>query len=286
MPLLNAVKATDLIFDVGMHKGEDTVFYLRKGFRVVAFEADPELVQHCRERFVTELATGQLAIVAGAIVSDTSSPTITFYRNPNVTVWGTVNPEWQARNQRMGWESEMVTVSTVNFSECIQKYGMPYYLKIDIEGADQVCLSHLNGFSVKPDYLSIESSKVSMNDIRRELELLTKLGYESFKLIQQGTIANQREPMPPREGTHSGMAPERDASGLFGLELPGNWLTLSGAFRKYQRIMLGYRMLGNDSFTRRNRYTRRVWQWAQKVARRPIPGWFDTHARHQSVKDS
>ena len=35
----------DLIYDVGMHNGADTAFYLAKGFRVVAVEANPELVQ-------------------------------------------------------------------------------------------------------------------------------------------------------------------------------------------------------------------------------------------------
>ena len=31
----------DLIFDVGFHKGEDTEFYLKKGFPVVAADANP-----------------------------------------------------------------------------------------------------------------------------------------------------------------------------------------------------------------------------------------------------
>ena len=43
--LHNTPKHKDLIFDIGMHKGEDAEFYLRKGFRVVAFEADADLVQ-------------------------------------------------------------------------------------------------------------------------------------------------------------------------------------------------------------------------------------------------
>ena len=29
----------NLIYDVGLHKGEDSEFYLKKGFRVVAIEA-------------------------------------------------------------------------------------------------------------------------------------------------------------------------------------------------------------------------------------------------------
>jgi 16S rRNA A1518/A1519 N6-dimethyltransferase RsmA/KsgA/DIM1 with predicted DNA glycosylase/AP lyase activity len=39
---------SDLIFDIGLHRGEDTDFYLKKGFRVAAFEVDPNLVAHCR----------------------------------------------------------------------------------------------------------------------------------------------------------------------------------------------------------------------------------------------
>ena len=35
---------SDLIMDVGMHRGEDAEFYLKKGFRVVGVEANPELV--------------------------------------------------------------------------------------------------------------------------------------------------------------------------------------------------------------------------------------------------
>lgn len=34
-----------LIFDVGMHLGEDSDCYLRKGYRVVAFEANAQLIE-------------------------------------------------------------------------------------------------------------------------------------------------------------------------------------------------------------------------------------------------
>ena len=48
-------KHLDLIYDVGMHKGEDTDYYLQKGFRVVAFEANPDLVNLCRTRFANAM---------------------------------------------------------------------------------------------------------------------------------------------------------------------------------------------------------------------------------------
>jgi hypothetical protein len=34
---------------------------------------------------------------------------------------------------------------------------MPYYLKIDIEGADLLCLKALEKFEEKPKYISIEA---------------------------------------------------------------------------------------------------------------------------------
>ena len=52
----------DLVYDVGMHRGEDTAYYLAKGYRVVAIEANPELVGECRERFSDAIASGKLTM--------------------------------------------------------------------------------------------------------------------------------------------------------------------------------------------------------------------------------
>jgi len=66
-------KHADLVYDVGMNRGEDTEFYAKKGYQVVGFESDPLLVDQCRKRFVAELAGGQLNIVAGVIAARTTS---------------------------------------------------------------------------------------------------------------------------------------------------------------------------------------------------------------------
>ena len=65
--LLDTPKDKNLIFDVGLHRGEDTEFYLKKGFRVVAFEANPELVALCSQKFMPFMNQGQLNIIQGAI---------------------------------------------------------------------------------------------------------------------------------------------------------------------------------------------------------------------------
>jgi FkbM family methyltransferase len=280
-----AVKQKDLIYDVGMHQGEDTRTYLDKGFRVVAFEADPDLVKQCQQLFAAEIAAGRLTIVEGAIISDSSQSTVTFYKNPVATIWGTIDPAWAARNERMGWASEEVTVDVVDFKKCLIDFGVPRYIKIDIEGADMVCLAKLAEVEVRPDYVSVESDKKSIEGIRAELDLLTSLGYDAFKAVQQGTIQNQPIPEPPLEGTARVTNIPHGSSGLFGRELPDQWASYAGIMGRYRWIMLAYKIFGNDSFVRSNRITRKIWRLLQRKTGRPIPGWFDTHARHATVQD-
>lgn len=285
MTLKHAEKHSDLIYDLGLHKGEDTAFYLAKGFRVIAFEADPDLANLCREKFADELASGQLIIVEGAIVDQPDSDTITFYKNPNVTVWGTIDPNWKERNERMGWESEEITVPVVDFSACLEKYGIPYYIKIDIEGADRFSLQKLGEFELRPDYVSIESSKTSLAEIDAELDILEGLGYNRFKAAQQAIVTRIYAPRPAREGKDIAFQMAHDSSGLFGRELSRRWRSRAQIRRTYNWIFVGYRLFGNDSFMRTNQFARRIWRLLQRIFKRPIPGWFDTHARHSSITD-
>src|SRR5918911_1707382 len=53
----------DLIFDLGANQGEDSEFYLAKGFRVVAVEANPLLYAGLRERLAEPIARGQLVLL-------------------------------------------------------------------------------------------------------------------------------------------------------------------------------------------------------------------------------
>ena len=57
----------DLIFDVGAHKGEDVAFYLSKGFRVIAIEANPEFCQEIADRFKEAISRGSLTVINTAI---------------------------------------------------------------------------------------------------------------------------------------------------------------------------------------------------------------------------
>src|SRR5438552_3551045 len=60
---VNWVYSPKLIYDVGMNNGDDTAYYLSRGFRVVAIEAVPELAVGATERFALEIAAGRLTVL-------------------------------------------------------------------------------------------------------------------------------------------------------------------------------------------------------------------------------
>lgn len=283
-------KANDLIYDFGMDKGGDTDYYLQKGFRVIGFEADPVSARHCRERFSKELHDGQLTIVEGAIVERQrgapTSETVKFYRYNASSGWGTVMGDWAHRNDLVFKTppDEVVEVPVVDLSECLLKYGIPHYMKIDIEGMDTVVLKALMDFDVKPDYVSIESNKLSYDKLLEELDLLRQLGYKGFKAIQQLDVPKQKEPNPSREGRYVGYV-FFDHSGLFGQDLPGNWKSLQQITNAYRFIFIQYKLFGDHGVLKGTLVGKVLRKALSILIRKPVPGWYDTHAKHSSIAD-
>jgi len=289
-------KHADLIYDIGLHKGEDSEFYLRKGFRVVAFEANPDLVAHCKTRLAEYIADGRFTIVEGAILPPeeiaAGKTEVTFYKNEDNSVWGTVHVDWAERNTQFGTKYTPVTVPVVNFANVLRQHGIPHYMKIDIEGCDMVCLDALKAVKERPDYLSIESDKTSMANVTAEIETLIALGYDRFKAIDQSVInVSQKSPKPPAEGQYAEWRFEHGSSGLFGAELPGEWKAKKAILSQYRFIMLGYHLMGDDGFMRRWKF-KGAWRLQHMV--RDIfcplkdddwPWWYDTHARLAGVKE-
>lgn len=280
-------KHKDLVYDVGMHKGEDTDYYIKKGFRVIAFEADPGLAEQGRGRFKGEIENGKLTIVQGAII-DSSLETaqdkmVKFYRNKDNSVWGTVAHDWAHRNENLGTSNEIIEVPAVSFPDCLKKYGIPHYLKIDIEGMDVVCLKALMQFEEKPDYLSIESEKVSFSKLTEEIKLLIELGYNGFQTVQQVGISHQKEPNPSKEGVYAGYKFKEGSSGLFGTDLSNKWKDDKQILAQYKHIFLQYRLFGDYGILTKTRAGKIFTNTLRKILHKPLPGWYDTHAKHSSI---
>ncbi len=275
-------KYHDLIYDIGLHRGQDTEFYLKKGYRVVAFEAEPENAAFCRQRFAGEIADGRLTIVEGAIIDATAKTNgdgVRFYRNTDHSLWGSASEAWAFRNAVMGTTTEVISVPAVDLAAAIEEHGMPHYLKADIVGSETICLEALLAFEERPDYVSIRSEKLVFNKLEHEFDLLERLGYTEFKAVKQD-FEHIISKLPSENGNGAATFRfEAGASGPFGDETPGRWKTRDEALADYRRIFVRYWLFGDYSYLIQTGRGRRFIAAVERITRRSLPGWFDTHAK-------
>ena len=163
-----------LIFDIGFHKGEDAKYYLEQGYRVIAVEANPLLADFGKKKFKKQIDTGQL-ILLNIGIADVSGK-LEFWINDFCSEWSSFDKEIGCRG---GTQCHKVEVECIRTEELINQYGIPYYLKIDIEGYDIFCLKTINKNKI-PQYISCEVSSLDC------LYALKDLGYTKFKIINQG----------------------------------------------------------------------------------------------------
>jgi FkbM family methyltransferase len=283
-----------LIYDVGAHKGEDTEFYLKKGFSVLAIEAIPEFCASLERKFAEFVQDGRLRILNVA-VSKTAGP-IDFFIDENVSVWGTTNLDWVQRNRSLGaGKTRKIQVEARPLADIIAEFGVPRYCKIDIEGNDLDALKSFVGAKEVPSFISLESDKRDWNRLMDEFLTFQQLGYSRYKVIDQTLVKWQSCPRPPREGDALEHIFEEGSSGLFGEELPGAWLALPEVVEAYRQIFRGYALNGDNGMFRRGRGTfsffralGRLQAMAARLRKNPgylnpadiLPpvSWYDTHA--------
>lgn len=194
-----------LVYDIGMNNGDDTAYYLHKGYDVIAVEADFQLVEAAERRFVDEIKSGRLIVLYMGI-GDGSKDTETFYRNSH-DVWSSFDKTLGTRGG--SYKEEAIRMFTLD--EIVNKHREPHYLKIDIEGYDHIALQSLAGIEFTPEYISVESPDKSM------LLHLFEHGYTRFKIVNQRTVSSMKD--GDYQFPHG-------SSGPFGEDLPGSWMTV------------------------------------------------------------
>lgn len=238
---------SNLIFDIGFHEGEDTHYYLYKGYRVVAVDAVSEMIECGALLFPEEVATGRL-ILEQAVISAEDNTTVPFYISPN-SLWSSAHREIA---ERQGLHAERVSLPAITLRSLMDKYGVPYYCKIDIEGNDILALNSLKGASCLPQYISVETECIGDQAYDTDvtfttLDTLKDLGYTRFKLIDQFSLqvldfkpfysvylseelddtAYARDLLQVKEGGFRQYFP--NSSGPFGEDLRGRWFDYAEA---------------------------------------------------------
>ncbi|MDP1842096.1 MAG: FkbM family methyltransferase [Sediminibacterium sp.] len=251
----------DLIYDIGMHKGEDTLYYLKKGYRVVAVEANPELVNKAVELFKEYIESGKLIIINVGVADKDGS--LTFYRNDYELEWSSFDKVIGTRDYTPFTEMQIPCRTAASI---FAEYGVPHYLKIDIEGYDAICINGIET-SNAPLYVSCEASSLDC------LDALVQKGYTQFKLINQA-----------RNFTAFDIELEKNTLNCF---MQMKWNRLKMKLQKW--ILFKYQMGSSGPFGEDTpgpwvdaAYIRHAYnQFYSASNNQPINGlsWFDIHAK-------
>lgn len=238
-----------LVFDIGTSEGNDTEFYLQKGFHVVSVEADPLTFQKYIERFAEPIKDGRLQAV-NAAAARVSGERVPFFRNDAHQGLSSLKRSEKSRYSNSQTE---FSAETVNWPSLIGIAGIPHYCKVDIEGAEAPFLASMQESGLSPEFISVEVKNFEL------VEMLHRMGYRRFKLVDQCILNSFEIPNPPLEGLYVPKPNWKHASGPFGRELPGSrWLD-------FQEISQAWEM------TRKlHSYRTAAWTWYDCHAWAPL----------------
>ena len=178
--------ASKIVFDIGFNNGTDAKFYLSRGFRVVAVDADLSLVKIGLINFRSYVQSGKLVLVHAGIEEDLSADVV-FYKSVGTNGQSSFDPN-KARCPQCVKEN-------VPLKRCegLFDFGIPHYLRIDIEERHYTCVRALVNVRscYRPQFVSYgmheNAFKFSYPILDTELMiLLWKLGYREMKLIEIG----------------------------------------------------------------------------------------------------
>jgi len=172
----NTINKNDniLIFDIGANRGDKADIFRRFANKIICVEPDKKNIDFMRKRFKS---ISSIEIVPKAIDSHICDKE--FYINNIDSAFNTLNIKWKKAletQNRFNIHFDFYTnysVHTTTIDELIATYGMPDYIKIDVEGYE---LHAIQGLSHTIPFISFEANLPEFKEETIECSnLLSKL---------------------------------------------------------------------------------------------------------------
>jgi FkbM family methyltransferase len=182
--ILRGFRPGDLIFDIGANHGAKATIFMSLGARVVAVEPDEANQKILNEMFLKYRLTPKPVVIVGKAVSDSNGVETMWIDEPG-SAKNTFSSKWvetlREDKERFGETlsfREHKDVETTTLEQLVATYGVPFFVKIDVEGHE---LKVLRGMRRPVPYLSFE---VNLPEFREEglecVAVLERLAPESL----------------------------------------------------------------------------------------------------------
>ena len=173
-----------LVFDIGANHGQKTDVFLRLGAKVVAVEPDHLNQAILKEKFLRYRIKKKPVTVVGKAVSEKTAVETMWIDSPG-SAKNTLSLKWaellRVDDGRFGATlqfAEQRDVATITLEDLIAEHGLPFFIKIDVEGYEP---SVLQGLHRPVPWLSFEVNLPQFKPEGRHcIELLGNISSEGM----------------------------------------------------------------------------------------------------------
>lgn len=204
------VSKGDLCFDVGAHVGNRAWVWSGLGARVVAIEPQPDFVAFLRWLFRNR---PEVDVVEAAVAARAGRLTLRISRrHPTVTTASKqflASVAGAASFQGVRWQ-DSCEVEAITLDALISRYGLPAFVKIDVEGFEAEALEGLSRPlpALSFEYLA-ETTEVALACIDR----LEALGRYRYNVARGESMTFIAEPWLDAQGVRRWLAAQGPGSG-------------------------------------------------------------------------
>jgi FkbM family methyltransferase len=174
------VKKGDLVFDIGANLGNRTKVFHRIGAKVVAVEPQPRCWKVLKAAYSNDSSVEVVRKAVGREAGEVSM------HLSDVHFLSSLSEEWIGKVSSSGrfgstcWNRTM-RVPAVTLDMLIQNYGVPSFVKIDVEGHEYEVLK---GLCRKVKALSFEFTPETFSAAHSCVTLLHDLGMREFNFVE------------------------------------------------------------------------------------------------------